>query len=87
MAVYTKLKKGDIKTLKSTIESLRLCTQPIDGHDDPASISDCWNTVEEIVSCMESNLKELQESNEKKEECLINAVNKTNALFDRSESY
>lgn len=31
--------------IRSTLETVRANTQPIDGHQDPKSVEDCWDLV------------------------------------------
>lgn len=53
------MKMEKIKDLKRVLNSLRLCTQPCDGHTDPNSIDDCWNWVEEIINDIEKSNEKL----------------------------
>jgi len=34
-----------MQEIKKLLNIIRAETRPIDGHDDPGAISDCWETV------------------------------------------
>lgn len=46
-----------IEKLKQVLFSIRQNTQPVDGHTDPKSINDCWDSVGEILCEVESSAK------------------------------
>ena len=50
--------------LKSVLETIMKETRPIEGHDDPGAISDCWNEVFETLDSDYLN-KELDEAETK----------------------
>lgn len=35
---------------KALIRTLRLAVQPIDGHEDPDSVEDCWEELLELIA-------------------------------------
>lgn len=35
--------------LESTLETIRVCTQPIPEHSDPNSVQDCWAEVADTI--------------------------------------
>lgn len=46
-----------INHLKQVLHAIKVCTQPVDGHDDPESIHDCWSEVYDSISAIESIAK------------------------------
>jgi len=47
----------DIKILDRVLNSIKLCTQPIDGHTDPNSIKDCWDEVSDTIASLKETIK------------------------------
>ena len=46
-----------IEHLEQVIQTLKSCTQPVDGHTDPGSITDCWNEVDDYIAAIASAAK------------------------------
>lgn len=69
------LSSAKIKKLKENLQAIKLCTQPVDNHTDPNSISDCWNTVKETLEELESdNLLAKAEQLEKEQQAVCDMV-------------
>lgn len=49
-----------IESLKSVLESIKSCTQPIDGHTDPNSLMDCWNQVDSDILALTALCEEME---------------------------
>jgi hypothetical protein len=50
--IYESLEEREIDLVQSLIGTIRKETKPIDGHTDPESLHDCWNSLEEIVGLL-----------------------------------
>lgn len=48
------------KRLKAILKAIREETQPIEGHDDPKAITDCWFEVNDIINHLENKSKEFR---------------------------
>jgi len=47
----------DIIGMRQALHALRVCTRPIEGHDDPGSIDDCFNELQEQINIIDAYLK------------------------------
>lgn len=63
-----------LEQLKQLLQAIKACTNHVDNHSDPNSINDCWNSVDDILSELESLKKRAKQMLREQDKIRDNAI-------------